>query len=317
MNKRPHKKYSILGPAAALACVTVSLFFLFSGTGTSKAPICEHPKALRPGKDKFPGTIVWSSSRHGTWDIFKMKADGTEKVRLTHDPEKNFHPVWSDKGEWIYFQRNEHIYRMQPDGSGLQPVIQNGFSFDLVERSSKIIYVVSEKSGSSVQLYDIQKKTSEELIPARVPEFQNKQIRFPTLSPDGDWLSFSSAYPKAWSIHLVKLSRNIHFPYGRGCMPQYSPDSQHVAWVHSGNHDIYVGTPHRGQKRGLNIVIPERPHNYFPKWSPDGKYLVFAAGPTPKRGTSDYEIYIKPLKGGKAVRLTFHPATDNWPDIYF
>ncbi len=290
---------------------------LFLQVGFQTTPTLKEMKALASIKGKIPGSIVWSTSRHGTWEIYKMKADGTQKKRLTHDQERNEHPVWSKNGKWIYYQRNDDIYRMGSDGSDSQLVVSNGFSFDITEDSSKIVYVIQKESENSIMFYDIEKQKSEEIIPARLPEFKDKELRFPTISPNGEWLSFSSDYPNPWSVHIVKLDGNSHSIYNRGCMPQYSPDGLHLAWVYSGAHDIYIGTPDGNRKTIFEDSIPGRPHCYFPKWSYDGKYIVFAASPSSNRALSDYEIYIKPVTGGEAVRLTFNPATDTWPDIFY
>lgn len=273
-------------------------------------------KALASIKGKIPGTIVWSTFRHGTWEIYKMNADGTEKVRLTDDQETNHHPVWSKDGKWIYFQRNDDICRMRPDGSAAQVVLKRGFSFDISEDDSKIVYVAQDDSGDSIRLYHCERHESEEIIPLRLQEFRGKELRFPTLSPDNRWLFFSSSYPRAWSVHRVRLHGTGHSFFDRGCMPQHSSDGRHVAWVYGGAHDIYIGTADGSQKRVFESSIPGRPHCYFPKWSSDGKYIVFAASPTSDRSRGDFEIFIKPVTGGEAVRLTFHPATDAWPDIF-
>ena len=115
-------------------------------------PTLKEMKALASIRGKIPGTIVWSTSRHGTWEIYKMKADGTGKVRLTNDRERNEHPVWSKNGQWIFYQRNDDIYRMRPDGSDSQLVVADGFTFDLTEDSSKIVYVIQKESEKSIIL---------------------------------------------------------------------------------------------------------------------------------------------------------------------
>ncbi|MFQ6110291.1 MAG: TolB family protein [Candidatus Aminicenantales bacterium] len=279
-------------------------------------PTLEELKALRSIRGKIPGFIVWSTARHGTWQIYRMRADGTEKARLTNDHEKNLQPVWSKDGEWIYYQRNEDIYRMHSDGTHPQLVVKNGFSFDLSEDGSKLIYVAREEDGDLIMIHDLGGKKTEEIIPARVSRFAGKQLRYPTISPDGQWIAFASAYPRPWTIHIVGQDGTGLYELSFGCMPQYRPDGSLIAWITSGSHKLYVGTPDGEKQRPFGTSIPGRPHCYFPRWSNDGRYIVFAASPHPDRSTSDYEIYIKPLEGGKAVRLTFHPASDTWPDIY-
>ena len=62
-----------------------------------------------------------------------------------------------------------------------------------------------------------------------------------------------------------------------------------------------------------------RSHEYFPRVSSDGKWLVWGA--TAKghdHDIYDYELYLwqigTPVK--TAARLTYHTANDRWPDIW-
>jgi Tol biopolymer transport system component len=65
----------------------------------------------------------------GSWDIFVMNADGTNERKITPGGNINTMPQWSPDGRFIYFARYEvgkkdvwGIYRMRPDGSGLEEV---------------------------------------------------------------------------------------------------------------------------------------------------------------------------------------------------
>jgi len=294
-----------------LLIITLSIWGQFQTTPTLK-----EFKALRSIRGKIPGTIVWATSRHGTWDIYKMRADGTDKVRLTNDQELNDHPVWSKDGKWIYYQRNDDIYRMHPDGSNSQIVVANGSGFDITDDSSGLVYLIEEQDERSIMLLDLEKRTTEEIIPARVPEFKGKVVGYPTISPDGQWLAFASTYPRAWVIYIVKLDGSDIYEFANGCQHQYRPDGSWIVWITGGYHDVYLATPDGENQRVFEDSIPGRPECYFPRWSNDGEYIVFAASPDFSHWTSDYEIYIKPFKGGKAVRLTFHSGTDKWPDIF-
>ena len=62
-----------------------------------------------------------------------------------------------------------------------------------------------------------------------------------------------------------------------------------------------------------------RSHEYFPRLSPDGKWLVWGA--TDKghdHDIFDYELYIwkigEPVE--TATRITYHTGNDRWPDIW-
>jgi len=298
--------------------MTLLFIFISPQSQSQTTPTLEELKALRSIRGKIPGTIVWSTLRDGKWQIYKMKADGTGKVRLTYDEEENHQPVLSKNGEWIYYQRDSDIYRMRSDGSNSQIVVRDGFSFDISEYGLNLIYVIKEQDKYSIILRDLEKGTKEDIIPSRVPEFKGKELYCPTISPDGQWLAFASAYPKPWTIHMVKLDGSNRYRFASGCMPQYRADGLMVAWIRGGYHEVYIGTPDgKDQKPFVEQgSIPGRPHCYFPRWSNNGEYIVFAASPHADCGTSDYEIYIKSTKGGKAVRLTFHPKSDTWPDFF-
>jgi hypothetical protein len=73
-------------------------------------------------------------------------------------------------------------------------------------------------------------------------------------------------------------------------------------------------------RQTLFMDLPGRySHEYFPRLSSDGKWLVWGAtaeGHEPD--LEDYEIFLWRVGDpfSKAVRLTYNQANDGWPDIY-
>ena len=73
-------------------------------------------------------------------------------------------------------------------------------------------------------------------------------------------------------------------------------------------------------RQTLFMDLPGRySHEYFPRLSADGKWLVWAAaaeGHEPD--VVDYEIFLWKVGTpfSQAIRLTYNPANDNWPDIF-
>jgi TolB protein len=63
--------------------------------------------------------FVYASTRTGYWEIFVVKADGSEETRLT----KGMNPTWSPDGALIAFESdrdgNSEIYVMNADGSNV------------------------------------------------------------------------------------------------------------------------------------------------------------------------------------------------------
>lgn len=62
-------------------------------------------------------------------EIFTANADGSNIVRLTHDPAPDLHPAWSPDGRKIVFERYDgtdwEIVSMNSDGSGQQQLTNN------------------------------------------------------------------------------------------------------------------------------------------------------------------------------------------------
>lgn len=267
------------------------------------------------------GTIVWSTNRDGNYEIYRMRADGTDQVRLTYDAASDYHPVWSKDGQWVYFCRieaggKEDIYRMRPDGTSAQLVLEDASPFfDISYDSLKIVYLPKEQESLSIRLYDIESGTSEEIIPAVAPEYANKLLAYPTISPDGNWLAFASDYPDILAVQLSTLDGATRYFYDYGCQAQYRPNGELIVWVINVVHDLYVGRADGGSNWLFENSIPGRPHCYFPRWSNDGEYIIFGASPF-FDWESDYDLYIKAFEGGEAIRLTSDPASDTWPDLY-
>ncbi len=61
-----------------------------------------------------------ATGAHGVpWDIWAMRADGSDLKRLTQLGEDGPVPVWSPDGRWIAFSGELGIYLMKPDGKDL------------------------------------------------------------------------------------------------------------------------------------------------------------------------------------------------------
>ena len=68
-------------------------------------------------------------------------------------------------------------------------------------------------------------------------------------------------------------------------------------------------------------LIGEFSHEYWPKESNNGEYMVFGASRGSKdheHDSKDYEIFLWKVgtDSAKATRLTFYTGNDNWPDIH-
>jgi Tol biopolymer transport system component len=78
--------------------------------------------------------------------------------------------------------------------------------------------------------------------------------------------------------------------------PAISPDGRQIAFSFEGN--LFVVPAAGGTARALTA---NGHHNFMPVWSPDGKYLAYAADTY-----GNFDIFLIASAGGPARRLTFN-----------
>jgi dipeptidyl aminopeptidase/acylaminoacyl peptidase len=101
--------------------------------------------------------------------------------------------------------------------------------------------------------------------------------------------------------------------------PQISPDGSRVVFVH-----VRVNAKHDGYETGLWLVpvsggaprqLTNGPRDSSPRWSPDGKTLVFVRSVDKDGKPQPPQIYLLAMDGGEARQLTDMPkgaALPNW-----
>jgi len=76
--------------------------------------------------------LAFASKRDGNWEIYTMDRDGSNLIRLTHDPADDTNPTWSPEGSRIAFMSTRdgfaEIYVMPVIGGGAVNVSNAPFS---------------------------------------------------------------------------------------------------------------------------------------------------------------------------------------------
>jgi len=229
--------------------------------------------------------IVFETNRFGgSFNIFRMKADGTGLVPLTNSlyPVNNLDPAWSPDGTKISFTSNRdgtrrsEIWVMNADGTNLIKLTTN------------------------VQL------GSDSFGPIYGQDFT------PAWSPDGTKIAFSSTHdglanPEIYSMNAdgsnqVRLTNSP----AEDKEPVWSHDGLRIAFLSqgAGRSGIYEidatgANDHRITDSGSH-----------PDWSPDGQRLAVAD--FDPSASSALAIYLMNSDGSNRVRVTNTGTVDSW-----
>ena len=181
--------------------------------------------------------------------LFVSNADGTAERPLLDSDSLDYNPVWSLDGQWIVFtsERNgsADLYRVKPDGTGLQRLTANPAYDDQADFSPdgrKLVFVSTRADGTAdLWIRDLSTNQETSLTSGPGGDFR------PAWSPDGKWIAFSSDRGTKverdgggqWWVHLQLADIYIVHPDGSGAEaadeqrnfcggPRWTRDSRHV-----------------------------------------------------------------------------------------
>jgi len=282
------------------------------------------------------GFVVWSSNRNGNHDILKLSLPEMTISNLTQHPHAEYYPRVSPDGTRMVFSRSQQPWVSQRntvawdlyllDLNTLQETpIATQATFGNWVSNDEITFL---KNATSVVKVNLQTMARESLYNSGVDNSMpaGAKIVTPEYNSVNDQLVFSGKQSQIglktgfWgtAIMINKQHQGIH----DGCQ---------IAWASDGMSMYQVANGGRQGNQFMNIdpstyeltpmldLSGEFSHEYFPKDSSNGEYLVFAASRGDhEHDQADYELFLwkKGSNPEKATRLTFHTGNDNWPDVH-
>jgi hypothetical protein len=328
---RPH------GAAGRAAALVLGVCLLWAAPawpyGQPVAPSQEEREALEGLKGQASGEIVFSSRRDGKWRLFRILPDGTDLARLSKGTANHTRPFFILGGAKLLYHSDQdgpsqiwiadpdlgNPRRISPEG---QAEVYQGITADgkrmLVARAMQPPdYVLRELNGDLSRGHD---------TPV---DFASQGLRTGRLdgmmSPDGRKVAFQykggdSGEPGR-AVYVVDLA-----PDGRtgglrhvanGCFTSWRADSQAFLTCQFATFRGLPGTEIwlADDREAREQLTTNMDWNYFPAFSPDERWMVWAASPlySHDHATGKYEIYVKRLRDRHPVRLTFHTAPDEDP----
>ncbi|MBX2847457.1 MAG: flippase-like domain-containing protein [Acidiferrobacterales bacterium] len=285
------------------------------------------------------GFVVFSSNRDGNHDIFKLNLADFELTKLTENPNTETYPRISPDGTKLVFARGHEEWVSQRNSvawdvyvldmnskqqikvgeNGTAPQWLNNSEITYLQETNKIVKVNVSSLASAI-IYETGVNNA-------MP--QGAAIQNPEYSPVLDQFVFTGR-----QSHIGLSTGHWGTAITRGSDHQGVLNGCELAWNHSGT-DLFQVAP-GGRDNDLQIVSVdpvtlessqlidlegEFSHEYWPKDSSNGEYMVFGASRSPKEhehDVADYEIFLWKVgsDASKATRLTFHTGNDNWPDVF-
>ena len=327
--------------AAIVTLLAVALTGAACQTEPSELP-AENPIVHgKTGTDRSSSTIgdgfvVWESNRSGGWRLWSRDLDDSTPRQLTPDEGARMHccPHISPDGRWIaylslaadqqgYPQGGAHgaLRRIRPDGTGdhlLLPDARNYYENRAVvwRTADELVFIDSDRRTALLNLESGEISILTEAATERYPWLINSQLRFAA----SGLVSFAP-YDK---VRRKVLERS---PVG-GCQPYFTHDGKWGFWLAAPGGPIHkielaTGAVEALLKKSDQRLPKDFGYLYFPMVSGDGRALAFAASRNDHpHFKADYEVFVAPTEPttltliGQPVRITNHPSTDRYPDVY-
>jgi hypothetical protein len=322
-----------------LACFAILLMGLAAGllaAGAMESTGKAAPKAEAPAKappawlKEIPYRIVYETFRDNNWELYSIRADGSDPINLTKTPDVNeMYPHVSPDGTKVSFvvntgegkARRRSGWYMNLDGTGRKKVADDarevfwngdGTALGVLPQEFPDKYVDEDWASKGLVFYD--------LATSKTTPHLNKDLFHlynTCCSSDNKWLVTTVHGGMGFGHAIVAFEGgggkvfNLGLP---GCRPDFSPDMKHVCW---GADDFHLGiadlelAPGKAAVRNVRTLISsaEPMKVYHIDWSPDGKYVAFSTGPQDKNIEAPSRCSVCGPRGGTFAWVTWPRAS--------
>ena len=251
-------------------------------------------KAFQPAWSPHGSRIAYWGVRgeSGQRDIWTVAADGSEAGRdgvpVTNDPALDWSPTWAPDGRSLYFSSTRggilNLWRVAIDersGRVLEdpepvtaPTAWSGF-LSFSRDGTRLAFASLDYRSTLFRVpFDAAKAVTGPAVPIVKG---SRPIRDHELSPDGEWVAFTSAGPQedlfVARVDGAEYRRLTDDPF-RDRGPLWAPDGSRIAFYsdRSGIYDLWTIRPDGSAlaplTQGAGIAG-------FPIWAPDGKTIAF------------------------------------------
>ena len=279
-------------------------------------------------------SIVFASDRAGNYDIWKLELASGKLEQLTRDAANDYNPAWSPDGNRIAFvserTAGRGIWLIENANSAERREVLFSKSNSTLAAPSwsatgkNIVYQASDRARGITELW-LKPATStqearrlsadgEDVFPFRAAWLSDNEFLY---TANGQIKKTSTENPQRTAIAFeatVKLNRPIYARKKRDfdsmaarpvrgiAYPAVSPDGNRVAFTALG--DLWIQEAGKKAERVTKDVFTQA----HPRWSPDGKKLVFVSD---KLGSMN--VWMRDLASGEERVLAKPVGESGYP----
>lgn len=244
--------------------------------------------------------------------VHVANADGSGGFQLTHGEKSATQPAWSPDGRWIAFlsarSGKSNVWRIRVDGGEAEQLTDEKgevSAFRWSPDGKQIAFVMPDPKTED------EEKAEREKRDARVVDENIKLSRLYAVAIQPD------SQGKRTARRLTPMDRNIGAPFGGGDL-SWSPDGTAIAFSHTTSPspndwpsaDISVVDVATGAVRPLAATAAAESDPWF---SPDGKWIAFAASDDPPTWGFTSRVHVVAVGGGPPRPLA--ESFDRQPDV--
>jgi TolB protein len=239
-------------------------------------------------------------------------------VRLTTDGHLKERPVWSPDGKSLLFTRHQgatiFLYVLNAEDKserrltmGKDPEFDGAYS----PNGKRIAYSYDKSSPNQGDIdVNICLAEGSEVKTVAGTEGKLSHEEWPSWSPDGEWIAYSSTKDDNQEIYIVKADgsekKRLTTEVAIDAHPAWSPDGKKIAFATSRWGDLELAVMNADGSELVRLTKSLGMDDY-PCWSPDGKRLAFTSN-----RDGNLEIYTVDPDGQNARNETRNPAIDNF-----
>ncbi|MCJ7668533.1 MAG: DUF5050 domain-containing protein [Anaerolineae bacterium] len=271
-------------------------------TPTTLGAIGVSPTQTQPPSQTI-AYMFWEEES-GSWEIYLMASDGSNRTPLTQNEVNDTWPSWSYDGRRLLFvserDGNREIYLMNADGSEQVNLSRNpapdshpSFSPD----GTKIAFA-SHRDGNW-EIYIMDGDGSDQ---ARVT-FNEEPDYAPVWSPDGTKIGFVSERDGNTEVYVMETDRweatRLTSNEATDTSPAWSPDGTKIAFESYRDNDMEIYIVNADGSGQRTLTNDHTADDHGPSWSPDGSQIVYFSN-----RDGNWDIYRIGVDGTGRVNLT-------------